>query len=1406
MGEQVAGNLVVRRELDPALHAWLRSGRPILHVEGAPGAGKTSWVKLLAGTPTILDANGEQLAVFAACHFCRRGDARSASFTEFLGSLGKQFARLEPRYAQALVERGRPGQGIALNVQIDARWSVNPSAIGVAIQELVLQASSQAEALNEVMAPLDALLDAPGPAWLVAVDAPDEPSDPGIADLLVALGTMPPRLRWLITSRPNTSFARQLAGRGADLLDLARIAAGSASLASFLRSQSLRLGLLERLAPQLDPAIFLRALGARVQDNFLVAQCATEALAARAGVLDLQAIDDLPSSLSAHFVASLDRLAQPLKDSWVDECGPLLGTLATAKAPIGNADLAACVGLPESRVRDRLWRLRAFLHGGDTGWRLFHATFAEFLLDPSAAQEYWCQESEQHARIIRWIRRAASWREAPDYGLAHLVRHLVAAGGPGMFTEFDNVLTADFLAARQARGGTAQDIAGDFRRMLFAAAAHGAVDRCLMLTVLLALWQDKAGTHASSFSTILLAAMGRVAEASALAMHQEAAGHDNAHSGSSQRAGYATSLVEIGEVEAAIGFARAAAEEGDALPQRAVLDVLAQRGHVRALELLREHPFAGNLPSLSAPACRGLASLPGGVAAAGEVAADEEALVAVAEGCATHDIDQAIALAAAMPAFGAWIGGEHAIHGPRDVIVRVLLSFVQAHPAQWQLAWNYANDKLGDDWPAPYGFLLAAAIVQAAPGLALPAFGKLGFSKHGLHRALAVAWIGRDDPQVFAALAPHVHIPRQPQAAAPAVDGRQEADPGMSGARRLLVDTRRAAHDLEGVLQMVAVIAPEQVHRAGPAFALLQAAGEALLACLRNEPDLPERKARGAAALGRLFGWLGTSHVEQLLAHAEAHWLDEGWRPEFGEGVAGSLAYQGTDCYLQARHDYGGCLLWEGAVRIAGKIIAERDPDDAIRHIDSVETRYSGTRAALIGIAAIAMRRTGRGALDTLPPRLACYTKSATFQDAANTLRQALDTAASVPAGSGTPELAALHEQVRAAIGAADIPFLRVACKRITTLPLDSAYRDSAGILRAEVVRRLLADAMADDDPELALKMMLPCASYDEIRRLAALACARLLPDGMVLVTMSVRVLAFNNGKDKLSPAQTLDLVLAFAAALPPPRRVEFFDQLTSGDDSELREDVDVVLEVHADPEGSVARVAAMGRRSNEAWIHAHLITQLSRRFPETAFPALDTLVEDAGHLAGLLLGVLARSWPIERWPEAVDAYLAWAAQQQERAKSRLTYANGFFDVLLARVGTCDPVAAFDTLDRVAGKFERGMLRADATCEKVITAAAGKAARNALHWPVLARRAGRMENQVARARALDALRAAVAQLAPAAQPGCLALVLAEMGSGPCQPVLQQLESIACSARAVDAQLSFTGTALVARLAGLLQAG
>jgi hypothetical protein len=91
------------------------------------------------------------------------------------------------------------------------------------------------------------------------------------------------------------------------------------------------------------------------------------------------------------------------------------------------AKTASCAGLrPVSSdrwgVRDRRKAVSflgegdaAFLDGGRSGWRLFHATLAEFLLDEDAADELWCPEPEQHARLVSWIVGSDAWAPTPSY-------------------------------------------------------------------------------------------------------------------------------------------------------------------------------------------------------------------------------------------------------------------------------------------------------------------------------------------------------------------------------------------------------------------------------------------------------------------------------------------------------------------------------------------------------------------------------------------------------------------------------------------------------------------------------------------------------------------------------------------------------------------------------------------------------------------------------------------------------------------------------------------------------------------------------------------------------------------------------------------------------------------------------
>jgi hypothetical protein len=230
MDVDTAHHLTQRHEVDAAVRRWLIGGREVLHIEGAPGSGKTAWVKMLVAEGEARDECGRLLARVAAHHFCRHNDARSASAIVFLERIGSQLVQLEPRFARALAERSGRRRGVDIRVSQDLRGSSGASAVGVHIGELSVQSLSLADLLDELLGPLDEILAEPGPDWLIAVDAPDEPSETGVADLLSQLGEMPKRLRWIITSRPATTLARQLAAARAERMDLSVVAAGSPSL------------------------------------------------------------------------------------------------------------------------------------------------------------------------------------------------------------------------------------------------------------------------------------------------------------------------------------------------------------------------------------------------------------------------------------------------------------------------------------------------------------------------------------------------------------------------------------------------------------------------------------------------------------------------------------------------------------------------------------------------------------------------------------------------------------------------------------------------------------------------------------------------------------------------------------------------------------------------------------------------------------------------------------------------------------------------------------------------------------------------------------------------------------------------------------------------------------------------
>src|SRR5829696_5818800 len=97
---------------------------------------------------------------------------------------------------------------------------------------------------------------------------------------------------------------------------------------------------------------------------------------------------------------------------------------------------ASFVGTSRSKLRRALRELRQFLDTDESlpasqrPYALYHRSFADFLLDEDRSEDYWCEEQEQHKRIVNYYqeRYADHWAGCDEYGLRHLPAHLVSAG------------------------------------------------------------------------------------------------------------------------------------------------------------------------------------------------------------------------------------------------------------------------------------------------------------------------------------------------------------------------------------------------------------------------------------------------------------------------------------------------------------------------------------------------------------------------------------------------------------------------------------------------------------------------------------------------------------------------------------------------------------------------------------------------------------------------------------------------------------------------------------------------------------------------------------------------------------------------------------------------------------------
>jgi tetratricopeptide (TPR) repeat protein len=483
-GRITAAREVIYRRYDPAAFVgrdWLLTeverfrqdlGRRQLVIVGEPGSGKSAFIAFLAehwNCPR---------------HFIRVdsvGGVTGVSARAFLISIGAQlfqkygpdiFARPDPAPTRVSVgvASGRAhvvGRFIeelhALPFlpcpegEVDVRVI---AAIGDSevVGEHVGRLVDVAEALDErtllhvaLVEPLRILHDLhPDEQVVVAVDALDESlyhPAPRIQDVLprVSDAGYPQILKLVMTSRAGDHLA---VFPPADRLDLEDAAKGyrDESRKDARRYIERRLGeppLAEAIATR--PVDEVRAFVRRIDDggagNFLYLYHLLNETAdsIRDGVLDLGSMR-VPRDLDdVYRVFAVEKIkAGATLHDWVELYQPLLATLAVVREPVDRELLAGFAGVGIDYADYVLGQLRQFLEAVEDGvrlhYRLYHSSFAEYLLDPTRNREFPLDAARSHGRIGTYYQKGHAGWPGVDWGaiaeiypFRHLTAHLATA-------------------------------------------------------------------------------------------------------------------------------------------------------------------------------------------------------------------------------------------------------------------------------------------------------------------------------------------------------------------------------------------------------------------------------------------------------------------------------------------------------------------------------------------------------------------------------------------------------------------------------------------------------------------------------------------------------------------------------------------------------------------------------------------------------------------------------------------------------------------------------------------------------------------------------------------------------------------------------------------------------------------
>ncbi len=298
-----------------------------------------------------------------------------------------------------------------------------------------------------------------GDKLLLVIDALNEvqmPAGDRGVNVLYLPASLPPGVYVVLTCLPKIALetdpdtSLETWTLGADLPDNKR------DVETYLRAQAQKPGIADWLkAHALHEDRFVAEMAERSGGNFMYLAYLLADI--EAGEVQALALSELPRGLLGYFErfwGELEMAKGEGREAWLRFYKPVIGLLAAVREPVGATWMGRVLGLDADEVHDfALVRWSRFLNcawaGGEERWRVYDGSFASFLRTKlQGAREYHRRIAEHYLATY-----ASDWRRCDDYGLKHIIEHIVAAGLPDeeQTAALDRVLTDQFVEAVSER-------------------------------------------------------------------------------------------------------------------------------------------------------------------------------------------------------------------------------------------------------------------------------------------------------------------------------------------------------------------------------------------------------------------------------------------------------------------------------------------------------------------------------------------------------------------------------------------------------------------------------------------------------------------------------------------------------------------------------------------------------------------------------------------------------------------------------------------------------------------------------------------------------------------------------------------------------------------------------------------